>query len=506
MVNPGRPSRACATCKQRKIKCDQSQPTCTPCARSGWACPGIPLETDVRFRNQTDLVARNFRRGNLALHLLRANRPAGTQGWAASPTRAPSSSLADRGTAFFLRHYVHRLDDESTAAAGGGIHEYIPALLRQEGATESFKTILAAAGLAALVNVGNTAAWRFEAYRLYNNSIRHLKSDLNDPVRVKLDHTLVAVMLMGTFEAIASGDAESMKSFAHHTLAAALCIEMRGPCQFRTASSVKMFLQMRRIIVQTCHQLQEPIPYALRRWSSWVESLQSEAESASNRFSEINERLAIARADIKRKGICSPSAIATRLLRIDGELETWRRDLPASWVYKSYRDLRSTGSLDRGFTGWYDMYPDLWIASAWNNYRTVRLLIHETIIKATIKYGAVDENPNLDVSMAVLQTMTRDICNSVICHLGGPQLHDPTGSQGGISRAIPGGYMLMWPLFLSGMLRTTPMDQRRWIAAELRKIGVGMGLRLAISMATLIEEQNKSFSDSEVWLIGHFFP
>lgn len=40
-----------------------------------------------------------------------------------------------------------------------------------------------------------------------------------------------------------------MKSFSHHTIAAARCIEMRGPEQFRGEASLRLFYQMRRIIV-----------------------------------------------------------------------------------------------------------------------------------------------------------------------------------------------------------------------------------------------------------------
>lgn len=50
-------------------------------------------------------------------------------------------------------------------------------------------------------------------------------------------------------QAIASGDADSMESFSHHTIAAAHCIQLRGPNQFRNEAAVKLFLQMRRIIV-----------------------------------------------------------------------------------------------------------------------------------------------------------------------------------------------------------------------------------------------------------------
>lgn len=65
-------------------------------------------------------------------------------------------------------------------------------------------------------------------------------------------NSITKTMLNLCLKAIASGDADSMQSFGHHTIAAARCIEFRGPTQFHSEASVKLFLQMRRIIVSIC--------------------------------------------------------------------------------------------------------------------------------------------------------------------------------------------------------------------------------------------------------------
>jgi hypothetical protein len=41
-----------------------------------------------------------------------------------------------------------------------------------------------------------------------------------------------------------------MKSFGQHTLAAARLIEERGPQQFKTEEAIRLFHQLRRLIVQ----------------------------------------------------------------------------------------------------------------------------------------------------------------------------------------------------------------------------------------------------------------
>ncbi|UKZ54400.1 hypothetical protein TrVGV298_008208 [Trichoderma virens] len=415
MVNTGKPSRGCATCKKRKIKCDQTEPNCTACLKSGWTCPGIPCETEINFRNQTPLSIRRSRLSSPVNNI--SFTPDTVLAAFSKPGQALSCPLEDVATSFFLHHYVYQGLDEGLSSQNlfRGSHEYIPALLAAPDVTLALKSIVAAAGLAALVNAGNSETWRLDAYRLYTRAIRQLRDDLSDPVRKRMDYTLAAVMLMGTFEVIASGDSQSMKSFGQHSLAAALCIEMRGRSQFKSKTATRLFMQMRRIIVQTCHQMQEPIPYALQRWSSWAETIQSEDEFYSNRFSEINERLASYRAAIKHDHITAPSTISSRLLQFDEEFESWRRNLPPTWEYKSYRSVHN---VNNDFNGVYDMYPDLWIASTWNSYRSVRLMLHETIIVATLQHGSDKEKGGLGYSMSVLEKMSEEICNSSAYFLG----------------------------------------------------------------------------------------
>lgn len=267
----------------------------------------------------------------------------------------------------------------------------------------------------------------------------------------------------------------------------------------------------------TCHQLQEPIPDSLIKCSRWASDHQCpESRTPATEFYNINERLAAVRAEIKHKLISSPTIISQMLLPIDDAIEEWKRRLPASWLFKSYRDLSlSSATQLTSFTSQYDLYPDLYVASVWNSYRSIRLLIHEAIIAATVKLGSSEEKENLGSSMKVLHTMADGVCYSVRYHLVFYQNkteHKTTAAHSSVENdsnqlpPAPGGYLLIWPLFLSGMLRSTPAKQRLWIASVLRQIGLQMGLKLAISMSDALKYQASTFSASETWFIGEFYP
>ncbi|KAH7137886.1 hypothetical protein EDB81DRAFT_858325 [Dactylonectria macrodidyma] len=481
MANTVKPAGACATCKQRKIKCDKSLPACNQCRKSGWTCPGVPLQPESVFRDETATLLRNARRGKRG-----PQNGASTREYTAR-THDLSPSLEDRATAYFVHNYVFSF------APAGGSHEYLPLLLQRCHARNVLGTICAAAGLAALANSGNSPSWKTQAYSWYGTAIQQLQADLRHPHKAKSDEVLGAILLMGTFEVIACDGLKSITSLSHHIIAGAQCVHMRGPEQFGIdpGLSTSMVAQLRGAIVMSCHQLQEPIPAAVETWSRWAEPALPQYDAALYCFGDIEKRLIAARAAIKRAGISSPSVIMRTLLPLDDLLEDWRKLLPNSWASKSYKCLHPTSVDEAIYTSQYDTYPDLYIATMWNAYRSSRLLIHETIVTATLKHGSAEEVRKLSYSIDILRRMAAEICQSVPYYLGysrngGQVMVQPQFSYvEGLSAA--GALLLFWPLFACGMSWTVSTEQRHWIASILRRVGLHLGLQLAISMAAALE-------------------
>src|SRR5271170_2072046 len=53
MVNTGRPSRGCHSCRKRRVKCDEGRPACQNCQRLTIRCPGYREDAELTFRNAT---------------------------------------------------------------------------------------------------------------------------------------------------------------------------------------------------------------------------------------------------------------------------------------------------------------------------------------------------------------------------------------------------------------------------------------------------------------------
>lgn len=390
-----------------------------------------------------------------------------------------------------------------------GLHEYLPNLLRDEPGNGPLKAIVAAAGLAALSSTGNAKTWAAESYRLYNQAIRQLQHALSGSLTACSDGTLAAMMLMSTFEAIASGDLDSMKFYWDHTIAAGRCIGLRGPAQFRGDVQLKMFLELRRTIFMTCHQLQTSIPSEIETWSSWAESALQPDELCSNRFTEINVRLSNIRAGLKLRGVTTPKTIITELLPIEEQLNEWKETVPRAWQIETFRSTDQDIVSTKMWQSRYDMYEDFWKAVVWNGFRAVRMVVHEAIIKAIVNSRAMAYQDQLQLSVAALKETVDDVCASVP-YLLGYYRRDGSGSIAqtqepqSASLPIPGGWLLVWPLFQAAMVRTTPRSQRDCIAEVLRHIGLTMGLKLAISMAEVLAKNDTILADGDSWLTGDF--
>ncbi|PTB47308.1 hypothetical protein M431DRAFT_502085 [Trichoderma harzianum CBS 226.95] len=476
MKSTARRGMGCAVCKKRKIKVRNRW--------SGWACPGPKDQTkvDVVF-----LYPRISTKPDSAGTSLRIQHGRRFSLGSSNRLITLSSPLSDRAMCFFLYHYVLGNTLWSDKNFPQGVLQYLPCLLRHEGPTGLLNTIICASGHAALSNSRASGPLKEEAYRLYGKSIRQLQTDLQDPKKVKSDATLAAILLMGTFEVIANTNLRAMGSYTNHIFAAGHCAII-------------------------CHQLQEPMPHALEEWSRWSDPTGKNDESLLNRFTELNGRLAAARASIKRSKIRDPKEIARLLLPIDHMLEDWSLGLPDSWQIKSYRLLDGNTSSKTVYENEYHTYEGMWVASTWNNLRMIRITIHETVMIATRKCGLEMDQKSAQHSMRVLKRLANDICYSIPYVLGyrGIGSQSSPGSNTGDGKTsglpAPGGYLLLWPLFHAGSSTAVASSQKSWIANMLRDIGSYMGIQLANSMASRVEDQEVSYAKNMCWLLGDFYP
>ncbi|KAL2135695.1 hypothetical protein VTI74DRAFT_7376 [Chaetomium olivicolor] len=86
MVYCGKPSKGCQMCRTRRIKCDETKPTCNQCAKARRPCPGYKDEFDLVLRNENLAAKRR------ALKISTPRRNSSASKKSAKPSRASMSS------------------------------------------------------------------------------------------------------------------------------------------------------------------------------------------------------------------------------------------------------------------------------------------------------------------------------------------------------------------------------------------------------------------------------
>ncbi|OAG41507.1 hypothetical protein AYO21_04209 [Fonsecaea monophora] len=420
--------------------------------------------------------------------------------------------VVTRAVSFFFSQYVHQPPTPCGKFQPGSF-QYLPSLYARSRPDGPLVPIVHAAALASYANAGNVPHWTLESYRLCGLGILRCRHALGNLVERKSNEVLASIMLLGVYETIVLKGTRAMKTWSQHMLGAAAVIDFRGPGQFHDRSSVQIFLQIRRLIVLSAYQLQQPVPFSLKKWSAWLEysSIGEDYEVVylANRLSEIVEKLASVRAFIKAPKTRGTEDISSMLLPIDLMLQSWRNQLPTSWIPTPRPACRCkdcfSGSHFEGMP--FDAYPNLYVASLWNNYRGARILVHEMLLSTATPTSitAITDDKELCPTINLLRQMSTEICLSVDYHLRPiPDDSFPDSIdhlKGIVTASIPGGELLIWPLFMAGMLPTTSPARRMWISDRLRQIGANLGIGLALSMSQAMynERHTTPFSHSELW-------
>ncbi|KAE8151576.1 hypothetical protein BDV25DRAFT_128653 [Aspergillus avenaceus] len=271
-------------------------------------------------------------------------------------------------------------------------------------------------------------------------------------------------------------------------------IEIRGAEQLCRPAGLELFTQLR---------LQIALGNVYKKVStpSWLVDLSQLAvayrgdtgDQVLDYFFRILVRLGNVIAMIKDNRFNDPALMLEQAIRLDAELVSWAMSVDRSWHYtvvKVHKADTEDDTYRYVYGDHYHIYPNSIVSMAWNNYRFTRIIIH-----GIIEY-IYDVSAHSDEKVAAYKTtamqsadltrqLAEDICAGVPYHLG------ITGSADPMTLGIPfaGGVLrLMWPLFIASDCSGSSNRMRAWIATCLEKIGHGVGINMALTMAQILRD------------------
>ncbi|KAH8705978.1 hypothetical protein BGW36DRAFT_422503 [Talaromyces proteolyticus] len=281
MVNTGRPSRGCETCRRRRVKCDQRRPGCYRCEKIRQSCSGYRNleQADSIFRVQTQFSygPRSWQKPS-ARHRSRAAKlpcvPA---------EDSPTLAVYTPGESWDLHVIPLILSQFSSVAPGGGVSRVYSSL---ESAFNPLHTMESgslldlashAVGSAYLANKTRSPNFKATHQRLYGKALRVLHVVLQDPKLQKQDSTLLAVWLLCLYE-LMTGSSISDElgpgplSWDIHSRALESFLKLRGCDQFSSKTGCQLFqLIYHTIQIRSMQTGCQPPPEAFQ----WFDSVKS---------------------------------------------------------------------------------------------------------------------------------------------------------------------------------------------------------------------------------------
>jgi hypothetical protein len=209
-------------------------------------------------------------------------------------------------------------------------------------------------------------------------------------------------------------------------------------------------------------------------------------------------KLSNLRADIRTKQFKNEREIISAASAIEADLIAWLASLPPEFNYTTHTRSPFDFSFQHRFGGLspyddhYHIYPNLWVCNSWNQYRSARIVVSELILSHIRQISTNSSMTSLSEEFHVqcralrstIRRLAVDICR------GAPFHFNAHGAENSANFLPPesyiGGLVLLWPLFVAGIVESPHHGLRRWVVKCLEMIGHTMGLDQALAVAEII--------------------
>lgn len=472
MVNSGGPSRACGTCKKRKVKCDEARPICGRCIKSKRVCLGYRSETDLLFRDQTEHTVTRMSQaqqyGITSAQFPHATTQASCSSFAdpripgseesASPRLTDltvpvclSSSIQEIANAYFFRHFVVWKSERHSFC----FYQILENAYRRTDAGSTLSVTTEALATMTLAKSPGNSSRRSDAAKSYARAVRSVGNAVADEARARENETLLSVILLSFAETIdamitkhpsvrprlssAVSDADPPKfhlttaghSWGAHASGAYMILRMRGWKDVR--SSQESMLLAAFVCVQN---LVKAIYTAEPLDASWapLEELKGRTGPYNTNADLSTVGLQIPRlrwrgSQLLRRPMCAGLsqelfALLADVRAVDLDLCAWitigRPRLATFLAGYVHGPIGSDPMLEPAWPGAIYHHDNIQGIHAYNIFRAYRLFLHLlmfNILERLISPDLLQTHPEFVACQDTLQALVDEICGTVPCCL-----------------------------------------------------------------------------------------
>ncbi|KAE9371789.1 hypothetical protein N431DRAFT_559216 [Stipitochalara longipes BDJ] len=496
----GRFATGCSNCRQRKIKCDEARPSCKRCLKGRWVCPGYKTLTDLTFRDQNEIIAGKAHRQQNEQAQIYSVGTSRYQTHAPSHIlvpKSPNSSISlNLGLEMVARSYFlsNHVIVGSEAVARGQYEFLSDFLARQQEVDPALHHSLNAAAFAAFGNSHELTKMLQKSRLECNLAIQAVNAAIQSPETAVKDSTVIAAMLLWTFEALTFVNQPDGKKCIDQLTGGLALLTLRGPRQLDTRLGFQIFLQAYFLVVTTCIQKEHALPPSSFTLRSYVQPY-LDAGDCTWRILDLMARFAnLLDAAEEQNHLDSDGLqhLLSSAAELDQDFQDVISSLPSDWQYQTFNCSNPVSVYNKI----YHTYSDPWTMRYWNYIRLCRIHLQQVILHNSFH----SPNPSSIQYQTINATITQlstDICATVPQHahylqrLQPQQIRSESSSDHiGPPQVVPhtaGIYHLLWPLFAIGKMKTTPLHQRKWIINRMEYLGRISGISQAFAGSEILK-------------------
>lgn len=423
MVNRGA-SRGCVTCRQRRVKCDETKPFCRACLRLGLECAGY-ARPRLRFKDETvRYLTKPPAQASSVSH----------RNWQSTETipntntipLSPSLPPQDLAVPFFLTYIT---DVGRSVESTRGFLEFVRPVL----ASESPSSALSAAVNAVAVKVWTTMGHNYVSdslpTHLLGQALVRLRQAINNPEERACDATVLAALVLQMHDTLSAVSGQAKAHGTHRGGASALLLQRGGVSHGSKYhaylvgnllhSRVSLSVRTRNAMSSTeLNWLKtQVIPVLPMNPSSLLDIIGVSLAGIQHEFCDPSLTL------------CAPTSrlreLRERVQSLDTELQKWPANIPPLWYRRRMQSKKEIDPSIETYHGACEIYPSIQIANIWNTWRIYRLILEQAKFRLT-KLHTLSWNESSSAEndrtpghvTREIQELVDSICYSIPFYLG----------------------------------------------------------------------------------------
>ncbi|GFG00799.1 hypothetical protein IFM5058_00178 [Aspergillus udagawae] len=463
MVFRGRPSKACQRCRTRRLKCDYRRDSCTPCLRAAVVCHGYRDPQEIRIEDQTEDARRKV--------LLKSKHVSVTE--SSLPV-----SIDIQARMVFFAHYV------SVGSRGWDF------LVRWERQTEVVPRWLDASidavSLALLAHQHVSLPLLSLARQRYALALRVMKQALSSPPSAG-DSLIAASLLLDLFEKITHSEASVMQFWPSHVNGTLALIQKIGVQNFQDHYALRIIARFLTNYIISCVASAHAVSKDVLVLRDHVERHLNLKGDPKWKLSGLTMQYASFLSAV-RTGRWSLQESMARAQELDQALLALSQNIRPDWQPER-RTLRYP--LPHVYGQQMDLYRDRHVTQAWNVARQVRIQLNEYLLDSLSLeiYASVPQYASYGCRSKRSQGEADGTDLSIVPQKGCDKAHTPS--------ELLDCYTLLLPMYVAARSKAATVGQRQWVSYMFRYISDHFGIRNALLVAQLLDQN----TDIDPWCI-----